>query len=69
MTQKEIVFEYLKRNKTITSKECMDKLDICDLQKAIQLLRDDNIKISDEWIKKTNKRGRKIKFKKYKLED
>ena len=66
-TQKEIVLQYLKDHGSITSKECMDKLDICDLQKAIQLLREENYGIKDKWIKKINKYGKPIKFKKYML--
>lgn len=67
ITQKEIVLRYLEEHGSITSKECMDKLDICDLQKAIQLLREENYDIKDKWIKKINKYGKPIKFKKYML--
>lgn len=67
LTQKEIVLRYLEEHGSITSKECMDKLDICDLQKAIQLLREENYDIKDKWIKKINKYGKPIKFKKYML--
>lgn len=66
-TQKEIVLQYLQEHGSITSKECMNKLDICDLQKAIQLLREENYDIKDKWIKKINKYGKSIKFKKYML--
>lgn len=67
MSQKEQVLKYLKTNKTITTLECMQELDIVDLQKTIQLLRKEYT-ITDEWIHKTNKFGKKIKYKKYKLE-
>lgn len=66
-TQKELVLQYLQDHGSITSKECMNKLDICDLQKAIQLLREENYDIKDKWIKKINKYGKSIKFKKYML--
>ena len=66
-TQKEIVLQYLQEHGSITSKECMNKLDICDLQKAIQLLREENYDIKDKWIKRINKYGKPIKFKKYML--
>lgn len=62
-TQKERVLDYLKSNKTITSIECVYRLNIVDLQKAIQLLRQDGWNITDEW--KTNGDTR---FKLYKLE-
>ena len=62
-TQKERVLDYLKSNKTITSIECVYRLNIVDLQKAIQLLRQDGWNITDEW--KTNETTR---YKLYKLE-
>ena len=62
-TQKERVLDYLKSNKTIPSIECVYRLNIVDLQKAIQLLRQDGWNITDEW--KTNGDTR---FKLYKLE-
>lgn len=63
-TQKEQVYDYLKTNGTITSRECMLELDIMDLQKAIQLLRQDGEKITDEWKTSNNRK----KYKVYKLE-
>lgn len=63
-TQKERVYDYLLQHGTITSRECMLELDIMDLQKAIQLLRQEQIKISDTWEKSANKK----KYKVYKLE-
>lgn len=68
MSQKERVREYLEKYKTITTYECYEKLDIVDLQKAIQLLRKEEYKISDKWIHKINKMGKKIKYKEYRLE-
>lgn len=62
--QKERVFDYLKEHGTITSRECMLELDIMDLQKAIQLLRQDGEKITDTWQKSSNKK----KYKVYRLE-
>lgn len=68
MNQKERVREYLEKYKTITTYECYENLDIVDLQKAIQLLRKEEYKISDKWIHKVNKMGKKIKYKEYRLE-
>lgn len=68
-TQREIVLDYLEANGTITTFECYSKLEIVDLQKAINLLRKEGYKISDKWISKTNHRGRKVKFKEYRLEE
>lgn len=68
MGQKEMVLRYLKENGSITTLEAFTKLFICDLQKIIQLLRKE-YKITDTWIYKRNIYGRKIKFKKYFLEE
>lgn len=68
MSQKERVREYLEKYKTITTYECYEKLDIVDLQKAIQLLRKEEYKISDKWVHKINSMGKKVKYKEYRLE-
>lgn len=68
MSQKEQVLNYLQKHKTITSYECFIKLNIVDLQKAIQLLRKEKYKITDKWISKINKQGKKVKYKEYRLE-
>lgn len=68
MTQKLRVLAYLEKYGSITSIESYEKLQIVDLQKAIQLLRKENYKITDKWIHKVNSLGKKIKFKKYTLE-
>lgn len=64
-SQKLLVLDYLEKNKTITTFECFEKLQIVDLQKAIQLLRQEGYNITDKWLvnKNTGKR-----FKKYRLE-
>lgn len=62
-TQKERILEYLLKNKTITSIECVYKLAIVDLQHSIMELRRDGYNITDEWITNGN-----AKFKKYRLE-
>lgn len=68
MSQKEQVLNYLMEKKTINSFECFMELQIVDLQKAIQLLRKEGYKISDTWILKTNSKGKRIKYKEYRLE-
>ena len=67
MTQKERVLKYLRWHRTITSMECQKKLEIVDLQKAIQLLRQEGYNITDKWISKKGKYG-SVHYKKYKLE-
>lgn len=68
-SQKEIVLHYLETNGTITTFECYSKLEIVDLQKAINLLRKEGYQISDRWISKINHLGKKVKYKEYKLEE
>lgn len=69
MSQKEQVLNYLQKHKTITSYECFIKLNIVDLQKAIQLLRNEEYNISDVWKTRTNKQGKTVKYKEYRLEN
>lgn len=68
-SQKKQVLWYLQRHKTINSFECYLQLQIVDLQHAIYELRKENYNITDRWVKKTNRLGKKIKFKEYKLEE
>jgi hypothetical protein len=67
-TQKLEVLKFLEKNKTINSFQCYLKLQIVDLQHAIYELRKEGYSISDKWIVKTNKKGRKVKYKEYRLE-
>ena len=67
-SQKESVLGYLEENHTINSFECFMNLQIVDLQHAIYELRKEGYLITDEWITKTNSKGKKIKYKEYKLE-
>lgn len=65
--QKNIVLNYLEKNKTINSFECYMKLQIVDLQHAIYELRKEGYLITDKWINTINKKGKKVKFKEYRL--
>ena len=67
-TQKLAVLKFLEENKTINSFQCFMELQIVDLQHAIYELRKEGYLISDKWITKTNKKGKRIKFKEYRLE-
>lgn len=67
-SQKKQVLWYLQRHHTINSFLCYMELQIVDLQHAIYELRKEGYLITDHWIKKTNSRGKKIKFKEYRLE-
>lgn len=67
-SQKLKVLEFLEKNKTINSFQCFMKLQIVDLQHAIYELRKEGYLISDKWVLKTNKEGKRIKYKEYRLE-
>ena len=67
-TQTSQVLEFLEKNKTINSFEFFIKLQIVDLQHAIYELRKQGYLITDKWILKTNKKGKRIKYKEYRLE-
>lgn len=66
-SQKQAVLSYLETHKIINSFECFMKLQIVDLQHAIYELRKEGYLITDKWITKINKYGKKIKYKEYRL--
>ena len=63
-TQKDMILRYLNEKGSITTLEAFTELYICDLQKNIQLLKQD-YNIKDEWIHKKNIYGKSIKYKRY----
>ena len=67
-TQTSQVLKFLERNKTINSFQCFMELQIVDLQHAIYELRKEGYLITDKWVLKTNKLGKRIKYKEYRLE-
>jgi len=68
MSQKERLLAYLEKNKTITTLESVLELGITDPQHYIMELRNEGYNITDQWINGTNRVGRKIKYKRYRLE-
>lgn len=66
--QKNTVLAYLEKHYTIDSFTCYMQLQIVDLQHAIYELRKEGYKITDKWIKKVNRYGKKIQYKEYRLE-
>jgi hypothetical protein len=68
MNQEEIVLKYMKEHGSITTLEAAVLLYIMDLQSVIRNLRKE-YNIKDEWIVKTNLYGKKVKFKKYRIEE
>lgn len=69
MTQKARILEFLEKNKTITTLESVLKLGITDPQHYIMELRNEGYLITDRWINGTNRVGRKIRYKEYRLEE
>lgn len=69
MSQKARILEFLEKNKTITTLESVLKLGITDPQHYIMELRNEGYNITDKWINGTNRVGRKIRYKRYRLEN
>lgn len=69
MSQKARILEFLEKNKTITTLESVLKLGITDPQHYIMELRNEGYLITDRWINGTNRVGRKIRYKEYRLEN
>ena len=63
-TQKERILQYLKDFKTITTLECVYRMQIVDPQHIIMELRREGYKITDTW-----EQGEYNKYKRYKLEE
>lgn len=66
-TQKSTILEYLEKHKTITTLESVLKLGITDPQHYIMELRKEGYIITSRWVLTTNRYGRKIKYKEYRL--
>lgn len=64
MTHEEVVLEYMKKHKGITSMEAYDKLGVTRLSAVIFNLRE-RYDILDVWETCTNRYGNKAKFKRY----
>lgn len=69
MGQKERILRFLEENRTITTLESVLRLGITDPQHYIMELRNEGYPITDRWINGTNRVGRKIKYKEYRLEN
>jgi len=68
MNQKDRLLQYLEKHGTITTLESVMQLGIMDPQHYIMELRNENYNITDQWINGTNRVGRKIRYKRYRLE-
>ena len=68
MTQVEMILKHLQDFGSITTYEAFTEYGITRLPSRIFDLRNLNYQITDEWIYRKNRYGKKIKFKKYVLE-
>lgn len=67
MTQVEMILKHLQDFGSITTYEAFTEYGITRLPSRIFDLRNLNYQITDEWIYRKNRYGKKIKFKKYVL--
>jgi hypothetical protein len=68
MNQEQIILEHLKKHKNITTWESFELYGITRLSAKIYNLKKAGYNFSTEWIKKRNRYGRMIEFKKYILD-
>lgn len=66
-TNNEILLEYLKEGNVVTTRTAPEKLGIADVRANIRDLRNDGYNIVDEWKTRTNRRGRKTRYKEYRI--
>lgn len=70
MTQNEMIYDYLKKNGSITTYEAFTELFITRLSARIfDIKKMYNLDIKEEWITKKNRYGKTCSFKKYILEE
>lgn len=69
MTQKERILEHLKKYGSITTWESFELYGDTRLSDKIYQLKKDGYSFGEEWIKKENRFGKQIEFKKYILRE
>lgn len=70
MTQNEMIYDYLKKNGSITTYQAFAELFITRLSARIfDIKKLYGVKLKEEWIIKKNIYGKTCSFKKYILED
>ena len=69
MTQNEMVLMYLKEKGSITTYESYAELFITRLSARIYEIKKMGYNFTEEWVYKKNRYGKKIKFKKYILQE
>lgn len=69
MTQKERILQHLQKYGSITTWDSFTLYGDTRLGDKIYRLKRDNYKFNEEWVYRTNRYGKKIKFKKYILKE
>jgi hypothetical protein len=67
MNQREMILQYIKDFGSITSYEAYIDLGITQLATRIKELKEQGYSFATEWIKKKNRYGKSVSFKKYSL--
>ena len=68
MNQRQMILQYIKDFGSITSYQAYIDLGITQLATRIKELKEQGYNFKTEWIKKKNRYGKNVAFKKYKLE-
>lgn len=68
MTQCEAIKQYMQLTGGITPAEAMEEIGCYRLAARISDLRDQGVEICDKWVKKTNRFGKVVRFKRYSIE-
>ncbi len=66
-SQDDIILQYLKKGKSITTFEAFTLFGIVDLQSVVRNIRK-KITVKDKWVKSINHLGKPVRFKRYFLE-
>ena len=69
MSQKERILNHLKRYGSITSWESFEMYGATRLSAIIYNLKKDGYEFNEEWIKRKNRFGEQVEFKKYILKE
>ena len=60
-----VILRYLEQGNSITVKDATVLFGICTLRETIRDLRESGYNIQDEWVDGFNRRGNKVRFKRY----
>mgnify|MGYP001163166756 CR=1 FL=1 len=66
MKQYDLILNHLKEHGTITTWEAIQEYGVTRLSEFIRQIRQD-YNITDEWVGTTNRYGKKVEYKKYRM--